>query len=60
MALGGIVFLEGIPVRKSFDNKYFVGKVKTVELTLLGNHTYVAKREIICFIIMQPCHICKP
>ena len=57
MALYEIVFLEDITVRKSFDNKYFVRKVKTVPFIFLGNHTYVAKREIICFIIMQPCHI---
>ena len=55
------MFLEGntsiLLVRKSIDDKCFV-KVITAQFTVfVGNHT---KREIICFIVMQPCPICKP
>ena len=55
------MFLEGntsiLLVRKSIDDKCFVNVI-TVQFTLfVGNHT---KREIICFILMQPCPICEP
>ena len=55
------MFLEGntsiLLVRTSIDDKCFV-KVVTVQFTVfVGNHT---KREIICFIVMQRCPICKP
>ena len=47
-------------LRNPVDNECFV-KVISVQFTIfVDNHACVPKREIICFIIIQPCPIRKP
>ena len=61
MALRGIMFRGGntsiFLVRKTIDNEHFVKSMTVQFAVFLGNHAYVAKREVIYFIIMQACPV---
>ena len=56
-------FLKAALASFPFENHLITNTLSWLNLLSLpfvGNHTYVAKREIISFIIIQPYPICKP